>query len=468
MGEYTIIGGSRALKQVVDAMVAATDYYVHMDELMEKVGERLAELTGAEWGYVASSCTAALMEITAACIAGTDPEKMVRLPDTTGMKNEVVIQKAHRITYDWAVRMAGARIVEVVSRTDMRAAINPRTAMITIIGDKEAESTIPLEEMIAMAREHDIPCLVDAAAQRLTVPNRYLKMGAGAVVYSGGKCLRGPQSSGLVLGRRDLLKAAYLNAAPHHSLGRPMKVGKEEVMGLLAAVEAWFLGRDHELEWSMWEGFLRRICSAISDLPSIRTTLERPGIASVTPRLNISWDEEVLHCSPDQIHHELREGDPAIVVRLFPKRLQIVPIMMEEGDDEIVSTRLRALLTNRTRSKQSVEESASPADVRGDWIVHIQCVLGSSKHSMILEQNGSHVDGVYKTPYCSTSIAGTTAGNSVELLVVIAYQSHQIRYVFSGKVSNEKLSGEVSFEDLAYSYGERVYATAKWTAKRAK
>ncbi|MBC7317057.1 MAG: aminotransferase class V-fold PLP-dependent enzyme, partial [Chloroflexi bacterium] len=218
-----------------------SDAYVDMDELMEKVGERLAALTGAEWGYITSGCAAALAEVAAACMAGADPEKIARLPDTTGMKHEIIMQRAHRNQYDRALRLTGAVIVEVDTADDLRAAINERTALIAVNADHEREETIPTPEMIAIAREYRIPTLVDAAAQRPDVPNIYLAMGADAVAYSGGKCLRGPQASGLVLGKKALLKAAYLHSAPHHGIGRPMKVGKEEIMGLLTAVEAWIL-----------------------------------------------------------------------------------------------------------------------------------------------------------------------------------------------------------------------------------
>jgi D-glucosaminate-6-phosphate ammonia-lyase len=274
-GTYTIITGSRSLRQVTEAMVEATNAYVNMDELMDKVGERLAELTGAPWGYIPSGCAAALAQITAACIAGADPEKMTRLPDTAGLKNEVIMQKGHRNSYDWAIRMTGARMIDVETMADLRAAINERTALIAITGDLEERSTIPVQAMIDVAKEHSIPTLVDAAAQRPDLPNRYLEMGADVVLYSGGKCLRGPQAAGLALGRKDILQAAFLNGAPHHALGRPMKAGKEEIMGLLAAVEAWILGRDHEAEWQMWEGYLDEISRA---RPIMRRCSLSPGI----------------------------------------------------------------------------------------------------------------------------------------------------------------------------------------------
>ncbi|MCE5257616.1 MAG: aminotransferase class V-fold PLP-dependent enzyme, partial [Chloroflexi bacterium] len=273
-GTYTILSGSRALPQVAEAMLLATEGYVQMDELMEAIGRRLHDLTGAPWGYISSGCAAALCELTCAAIAGGDPEKMARLPDTSGMPNEIIIQHGHRNAYDRAMRAAGGVMVEVESPAELETAFSARTALVFVVGDQAHLGQICTADMIAAAHRHGTPCLVDAAAERPDIPNRYMALGADAVTYSGGKCLRGPQASGLVLGNKALLQAAYLNSAPHHGLGRPMKAGKEEVMGLLAAVEAWVAGRDHAAEWKRWEGWLATIASALAGLPSLITSIE--------------------------------------------------------------------------------------------------------------------------------------------------------------------------------------------------
>lgn len=456
-GTFTIITGSRVLKPVAEAMVEATNHYVHLDELMEKVGERLAELTGAEWGYITSGCAAALTQVTAACVAGSNPERMLRLPDATGMKNEVVIQKAHRNSYDYAMRMTGAHMIEVVTRADLRSAVSERTAMIAITGDLEGRGTIPVEEMIAVARAYGIPCLVDAAAQRPDVPNRYLEMGADVVAYSGGKCLRGPQSSGLVLGRKDLLKAAFLNGAPHHALGRPMKAGKEEIMGLMAAVEAWILGRDHEAEWRTWEGYLERIRASVADLPSVRTEVQQPGVSNVAPTLVISWDPDTLHCTPEQVYQELLEGEPPIIMHLLSDGLRVMPYMMEQGDDEIVAKRLPELLGNRTAQEAGPTEAASPANVGGTWQIQTQYILGTSIHSMTLDQDGTKLGGNYRSQYSCTDIEGHIHGNEIEFRTVLGFQINKVRYVYTGTVKDDTMSGQVAL-------GE--FGSAEWTARR--
>ena len=338
---------------------------------------------------------------------------MTRLPDASGMKNEVIMQSGHRNSYDWAMRMTGARMVEVETTADLRAALSGRTAMIAITGDSKERSTIPVAEMIGVAREKGILSIVDSAAQRPDVPNRYLAMGADAALFSGGKCLRGPQASGLVLGNKALLQAAFLNGAPHHALGRPMKAGKEEIMGLLAAIEAWLLGRDHEAEWRMWEGYLETISAAIADLPSLETKVTQPGLSNHAPSLHITWDPEALHCSPGQIHSELLDGDPPVDRHETAKGLRVMPYMMEQGDAEIAGTRLSELLRDRPATEDAVAAASEPVDVSGVWEVVTKYVLGSSVHSMTLAQEGVDITGRYRSQFVATEIEGQVGGDQI-------------------------------------------------------
>ncbi|MDQ1470382.1 MAG: D-glucosaminate-6-phosphate ammonia-lyase, partial [Bryobacterales bacterium] len=230
-GTFTIITGSQSLPEVKKAMEQASHSYVHMDELMEAVGKRLAELTQAEWGIVTNGCAAALAHATAACITGGDPEKMQRMPDLSGMKNEVIVPRYARNVYDHAVRMTGVKMIEVDTAAQFEAAVSPRTAMVMIMSGPAAEKgELSIPNACAIARRHNIPVIIDAAAEELTIPNLHLKNGAHMVAYSGGKCLRGPQAAGLLLGQKDLLQTAWVCSAPHHAFGRSMKVGKEEVM----------------------------------------------------------------------------------------------------------------------------------------------------------------------------------------------------------------------------------------------
>lgn len=456
-GTYTVLTGSRALNTVAEAMRAATDGYVVMDELMEAVGRRLAELTGAEWGYVSSGCAAALTEIAAACIAGADPEKMARLPDTAGMPDEVVIQAAHRNAYDRAMRAAGARMVEVVTPAHLQAALSERTALLAVIGDQAHLGEIPVQAMIEAGRARGIPVLVDAAAERPDVPNLYLAMGADAVAYSGGKCLRGPQASGLVLGRRDLLWAAWLHGAPHHGVARPMKAGKEEIMGLLAAVEAWVLGRDHAAEWRAWEECLAHIAAAAETLPTVTTEVILPGIANVTPTLRITWDAAALGITPGEAHRALDAGDPRIALHLVPGGLLINPYMMEAGEDRAVAARLREVLAG---GRPGAERPLAPAegDLSGEWLAEATFVRGAASYGLTLTQEGGALRGVLRSRYEAVEVSGNVAGREVTLRAQLGYQSTRTGYTFTGVL------GEDGTLRGVLDCGE--FGSAQWRARR--
>jgi seryl-tRNA(Sec) selenium transferase len=264
------------LPEVKQAMIAASDYFVNMDELMEAVGKRLAELTGAEWGIITAGAAASLYCATAACVAGTDPEKMLRLPNTAGLKDRVIMLKDGRFTYDHAIRMVGVEILEVETHDELSEMLDDRVAIVALLGAHEAEAALRLEDIVGLTRPLGIPVLVDAAAEHLTRPIPYLARGATMVAYSGGKYLRGPQCSGLLLGEKTWVQAASINAAPHHTLGRAMKTGKEEIMGLLAAVEYWATERDHEAERKRWESDLTEIAEEVTRVPTVTTEILWP------------------------------------------------------------------------------------------------------------------------------------------------------------------------------------------------
>jgi len=346
MGTLTNRGGSLMLPEVMMAMEEANKHYVRMDDLMAAVGKRLGELTGAEWGCVTSGCAGAMFASTCACITGGDTEKMLRLPDTTGMKNEVIVPKDQRHIYDRSIWMTGAKMIEVETAEDMEKAVSDRTCMLDVWSEVLGSSKIKLDDIVRIGKKHGIPVMVDAAAERPDAPNVYIKAGADLVCYSGGKCLRGPQSAGILLGRKDLVQAAFLNIAPHHAIGRPMKVGKEEIMGALAAVEMWINGRDHDAEWKEFERKLAHISSSISTIPSVATEVIPPSRPSNNaPRLSITWDRETVKISPTEVGDQLYNGDPAIEISASGRGLSIMSYMLEEGDEIPVGRRLNEVLS---------------------------------------------------------------------------------------------------------------------------
>lgn len=347
-GTLTMYSGSVMLPEVRRAMAEASRKYVHIEELMEGVGRRLAEIMQAEYGLVTNGCAAALCQVTAGCVAGTDPDRIARLPDITGMRNEVITLRTHRHVYDHAIRMVGITLVEVDDDPDsLRAAFNERTAMVALFGDRAGDGVLTVAEIVDIAHDHGVSVFVDAAAERPDVPNPYLADGVDAVAYSGGKCLRGPQASGLVLGRRDLLWAAFMNGAPHHSIARPMKAGKEEIMGLLAAVDRW-AQRDHEAEWKEWEGYLQTVIDAVGALPSMRTSIRQPGRSNVAPVLHMNWENSEIAIDPDVVVRLLSDGEPRVEMG-GGAGLSIMPYMMEPGEDAVVAARLREILEPRVK-----------------------------------------------------------------------------------------------------------------------
>src|SRR3954451_18342334 len=284
-GTFTIIGASIELPEVRAAMDAASQHFVQLDELADAVGHRLAELTGAEWGMVSAGCAAGLKHVTAACVAGGNPEKLLRIPDLTGLdKTEVVSPRSSRSVYDHAIRNIGVKMITVDTAEELANALNPRTAMIYLsAGGPSMSGPLSLENVAKIAKPHNIPILVDAAAEDLTIPNVHLQKGATIVAYSGGKGIRGPQCAGLLLGRKELLMSAWQASSPHHGPGRDNKVGREETVGMLAAVEAW-TKRDHQAEWKTWLSWLDEIAKRVSTVDGVKAAVREPtGLSNRSP-----------------------------------------------------------------------------------------------------------------------------------------------------------------------------------------
>src|SRR5204862_5370409 len=286
----TMHGGSLMLPEVRAAIDAASRHFVNLDELMDAAGKRIAELTGAEWGIVTCGSAAAVALGTAACVAGNDPAKMLRLPFTEGMVNRVIIPRKQRFAYDQAVRMIGCHIVEIDTRQELDKALEEPVALVVLLGKQEHLTSLRLEEIASVVKPRGIPIMVDAASEHLERPSPWLVRGADLVVYSGGKFLRGPQTSGLLLGSKQLVQAAWSNASPHQALGRPMKVSKEDIIGVLTAVEHWLEERDHEAEQQRWYDDLAAIGQRLGEVHGAALELIEPAGVDRVPGLRISWD----------------------------------------------------------------------------------------------------------------------------------------------------------------------------------
>jgi D-glucosaminate-6-phosphate ammonia-lyase len=455
-GTFTIISGSQSLPEVKAAMEQASRHYVHLDELMDGVGKRLAELTKAEWGIVTAGCAAALTHSTAACIAGSNPEKMQRIPMLEGLKNEVVMPRQSRNVYDHAIRMTGVKMITPESRDEFLAALRPSVAMVALLGEDLPRHPMKLEEMAEAAHRHGIPIIVDAAAERLTIPNFYLTKGADMVAYSGGKCLRGPQCAGVLLGRKDLLQAAWINSAPHHAFGRSLKVGKEEIMGMLAAVEAW-VKRDHDAEWKQWEGWLGTIREKVTTVPTVKTEIQQPrGPSNYAPTMRITWDVAKLGANGRDVADALLAGSPRIVISEGENSLTIMPYMMMPGDDAIAARRIHEVLSNPPRT-QKPAPGASSVQISGLWDVEMHYLRGAAAHTLYLEEKGGDVMGQHRGEFLAGDIRGSRKGDHITVRSSHHYEGTSVTYRFDGTIGAKEITGTV---DLA------EYGKAQFTARR--
>jgi L-seryl-tRNA(Ser) seleniumtransferase len=369
-GTWTYLSGSLELPEVRRAADAASRHFVDMFELQRAAGRRLAELSGAESGIVTSGAAGAMAAATAACMAGTDPAKVWQLPDTTGMKNEVVMLGG-RSAFDSAIRLTGGKLVLVRSLDDLPGSLNDRTAMVytTWLGDR-------LERALGITKKAGVPLLLDDAAGIPPISNLslYARMGIDLFCFSGGKGLRGPQCSGLLLGRKDLIEAALAQCSPWEgAVCRAMKVGKEEIIGVLAAVESW-MKQDLEALNKAWSRRVDRIAKVVETVPGVTTEIKIPEGGNRYPTLTVKWDEQAWGFSVADCDRELREGEPRIEVltssnpSLVPavregwqsgrkdtpgreNRLQIISMTLQDGEELIVGRRLREILTKAARKK---------------------------------------------------------------------------------------------------------------------
>jgi L-seryl-tRNA(Ser) seleniumtransferase len=466
-GTFTIISGSQTLPEVKKAMEEASRHYVQMDELMEAVGQRLAELTQAEWGIVTAGCSAAITNATAACIAGSNPERMQRLPNLQGLKNEIIMAKYSRNVYDHAARMLGTTIVEVNSAEELERAFGPRTAMVLIFSSPPAEKgPLSIENTCRVAKSKGVPVLIDAAAEVLTVPNHHLQRGATMVAYSGGKCLRGPQCAGLLLGQKEYVRAAWANSAPHHAFGRSLKVAKEEIMGMLAAVEMW-TKRDHDAEWKTWESWLAYISDRVVKVPGVTTEYLQPvDLSNHAPQLRIKWDAASLNITGTEVASTLLDGNPRIILAggkgrrpdQMPSSVSIMPYMMQPEDYKIVAEALYRLLSKPPKFDNPVIPAGEAESVAGIWDVQIEHALGTARHLFFLEQTGNVLHGVHEGETLRGELKGTVYASQIKLASVHPIEGTALEYSFSGISSNGTMSGKVSM-------GE--YGSAQWKASRS-
>jgi seryl-tRNA(Sec) selenium transferase len=470
-GTYTIISGSESLPEVKQAMLEASRYFVNLDELMPTVGAEIARLMGAPMGIVTTGCEAAIALATVACICGTDPELAQSMP-YIAQRRQVIIPKYSRNPYDFGVRMCGPEIIEVDSDEELRARITTTTAMIYVMsGPRAFKEPLSIKTVCAIAKEKGVPVFVDAAAEEPLVPNIHLGAGATFVGYSGGKCMRGPQAAGVLLGPKDLCAAAFWNAAPHHNWGRALKVGKEEAMGMLAAVRQWYK-RDHEAEqrqWLAWDDFIAR---ALQGIPSLTTHIEMPGedLSNRAPVLTIHWDGAVTGITGTELVEELDKGAPRIAVGgggghrpdAMKSSIEIMPYMMEPGDHRVVAEVIGRHLRRPGHFDNPSVMTGTTANLAGTWDVSINYVRGVGHQQFVLQQDGDTLTGEQKGEVFQAPFHGKIEADQVTLRSMMRPGGYYLPYTFTGRCVDNTFSGDVMMGE--YGAGTFVATRRKSSA----
>jgi D-glucosaminate-6-phosphate ammonia-lyase len=360
-GTTTRYGGSLMRPETIEAMREAAQALVNIDELNEAAGAAIARMLGAEAALVTAGSAAGLVLQAAACITGDDPALIARLPDVTGLRHEFVIQRAHRFSYDQCYRVPGGALVEIglARRTlphELESALGPRTAGVVYLVSPftSPPGILSFEDVCRIAHARGVPVLVDAASMIPPRDNlfRYLRGGADLVIVSGGKGIRGPQSTGLLAGRRDLIRAATLNASPNQAIGRAAKTSKEEIVGLLTALEL-FLAEDEKAEMEGYRRISASIVDALGDIPGLRPVVEQDAVNRVIPHAVIYFEPSWAGPSGRAVQLALAAGDPHIYVQQGPHQggygdeIAVDPINLQPGDEAVVARRLREELTRR-------------------------------------------------------------------------------------------------------------------------
>ena len=348
-GTYTFMSGSLMHEEVVDAIRACSREFILIDDVQDKVGEKIAAICHAEAATVTAGCWSALVLGTAGVLTGMDQKKVGQLPNLEGIKSEVIVQKTHNQGYVHALTNTGVKIVEIETPEEFEKAVNEKTAMTWFLNYASNDGKISDKDWVALGKKFKIPTMIDIAADVPPVENlwKFNEMGFDLVCISGGKDLRGPQSAGILMGKKELIAAARLNAPPRGgNIGRGMKVNKEEILGMYVALEK-FVSIDHDKEFKMWETQIAVIEKAAKNVKGVTTTITVPPIANHTPTLNISWDKNIVKLTRDEFQDKLRKGEPSIeVIGGKDDSVNITVWMLKPGQERIVATRIHEVLGN--------------------------------------------------------------------------------------------------------------------------
>jgi len=365
------------------------------------------------------------------------------LPFTDGMVNRVIIPKTQRFAYDQAVRMIGCHLVEIETHEDLDHALAEPVEMVVLLGKQEHLASLRLEEIAAVVKPRGIPIMVDAASEHLERPSPWLVRGADLVVYSGGKFLRGPQTSGLLLGSKALVQAAWSNASPHQALGRPMKVSKEDIVGVLTAVEYWFENRDHEAERQKWYDDLQVIAERVGVLHGAGGEIIEPSGVDRVPRLRVFWDRWQYPLEGLALRQQVLDGEPRIMLddnSATENSIAIDPFQLQPGEAVQVGNAIAAVLREASRHAPAPDRPPD-TEIAGNWELRIDFLQGSRVHRLDLEQRGPELAGHQRSSQFEGPVSGWLNGDQIQLSFTSRYEGSTICYFFDGEIRDGAMSG---------------------------
>lgn len=473
-GVRTIYGASNPSEEVIAAMNAAAEAFVDMDELAEAAGRRMAELTGAEWGVITAGTAATLALATAACIAGNNPELMLRLPDTSGLCNKVLIPSDQRFAYEQAIRVAGAEIVSAGTTEGLEQALDGSVAMICLLGRKDATSVLPLSSLLPFARARGVPILVDAAGLSPGKPDHWIQNGADLVVYAGGKYVRAPQSTAIVLGSERLCKAIWWNGAPHQAFGRSMKVGKEEIIGALLALDRWINFQSARDERDQWLPRLKRIEAHLNLLPGVATEVLSSTDSVTAIRLKVTWDAGAIPFDAEDLRLALLQQRPRILIHDFwstPGSIVLDPVNVSNDEAEIVGRALATAFRQPDSIAQTVSQLGAEVDISGSWCVEMKFLHGSATHHIDLQQSGGTIFGVHHAESSTGIVSGHVHGRTIRFEAAHERMPIWLFYRFEGEFAEDgSIRGPVRLGGTAKEHVGPVFkgqfGYAEWHATR--
>ena len=352
-GTYTTMTASLMDDEVMNAIDYSAKEFCMLNEVQDKVGEKIAQMVHAEAAMVTAGAFSALTLGTAGILTGMDQAKVKQIPhrlQESGIKSEVILQKGHFDGYEQALYNTGVTIIPVETADDVNKAVNEKTASMHFLNCNAPEGKIMHEEWLQLAKQHNLPATIDIAADVPPVSNlwKYNDMGFSFVALSGGKAIRGPQSTGILMGKKDIIAAARLNDSPNGvTIGRGMKVNKEEMLGMYAALDA-YVNKDHDKEWKMWEDNVGYINDAVKNIKGVTTEITVPPIANHTPKLKIAWDKNIIRTTRENLGDKLRTGNPSIEVISWgdeDNSISLTVFMLKKGEEKIVARRIKEELS---------------------------------------------------------------------------------------------------------------------------